>query len=322
MARGLHSTWNEMVIAMRKVLKSGSLCKQLVAIFCLFAGPLVASIFDLNMQEMGEVVKIARSIHLVQPNLDDAKYIEYAVGIYRASRQYDVDPDVLMAITQRETSFRENLPEGKAGEIGICQILKSWLKNRKFRSEFRNASLKDMHKSAKSFLFAAWILRDLKESSRGGTLPYWSYYNARRYENRFKYFISVNRNLNVLRKYESLYDDAYTVSDTSRKVGRTPTKSVKPISYGKIRSPSPSQSIGAGRAPNQVSSISKAGSRTRWTPEIRREPNQSVVKTPVRWGLPRVRATAKSSPPYPLLKVAAELGVSEQWIIDAFAIPY
>lgn len=65
---------------------------------------------------MQDVVKIARAISVVQPTLDDGKYLEYALGIYRASKKYNVEPSVLISITKQETSFREDLPEGAAGD--------------------------------------------------------------------------------------------------------------------------------------------------------------------------------------------------------------
>ena len=156
---------------------------------------------DITQQTMSEVVKIARAISVVQPRLDEAKYIEYALGIYRASRRYEIDSDVLIAIAQQETGFRENLPEGAAGEIGICQIRKQWLKSKLFRDEFDRPTLKDLKHPAKNFMMAALILRDLKQSVTSKTLPYWSYYNARKFENRFKYFLLVNRNIAALRRY-------------------------------------------------------------------------------------------------------------------------
>lgn len=158
---------------------------------------------DFTQATMAEVVKIARAISVVQPYLDETKYIEYALGIYRAARRYDVDPNVLIAIGQTETAFRENLPEGGAGEWGICQIRKLWLGNKQFRAEFGRQTAKDLRHPAKNFLFAAWILRDLKDSVTSKTLPYWSFYNARKFENRFKYFLLVNKNLSTLRRYDA-----------------------------------------------------------------------------------------------------------------------
>lgn len=154
------------------------------------------------------VLKIARGIKVVHPRLKDKKYLEYALGIYRAAIKYQIEPSVLIAITQQETAFRPNLPEGKAGERGICQVLKGWLKNPKFRTEFRNATLADFSEPAKSFQFAAWILADLKKRVKSKTLPYWSYYNANKFHNRFKYFLRVNRYVAALKKNEHLFEDS------------------------------------------------------------------------------------------------------------------
>ena len=172
------------------------------------------TILDLTYQEMREVVKLARSINVLQPFLKDGKYVEYALAVYRAAQKYEIDPNVLIAITQQETNFREALPEGRAGEIGICQIRKIWLNNPKFRAEFKKATVLDLSLPSKSFMFAAWILRDLKNKVRAGSLPFWSYYNAVRFENRFKYFLSVNKNLVALRRHEPFYVARHAASET------------------------------------------------------------------------------------------------------------
>ena len=179
----------------------------IVTIAFLFSAPARASVLNLTHQEMRDVVKLARAISVVQPHLDDGRYITYALGIYRASMRYNVEPSVLIAITQQETGFRENLPEGRAGELGICQVLKSWLKNPRFRAEFRKATEKDFRNPAKSFAFAAWILSDLKTRINKGSLPYWSFYNANQFHNRFKYFLAVNRYVAALKKKEHLFND-------------------------------------------------------------------------------------------------------------------
>lgn len=166
-----------------------------------------ATVLDLSHQAMKDVVKIARAINVVHPRLSEAKYLEYAVGIYRASVKYGIEPSVLIAITQQETAFRENLPEGAAGERGICQIIKSWLQNAKFKNEFKTAKLKDFNETGKSFMFAAWILKDLKARVTSGSLPYWSFYNANKFHNRFKYFLNVNKFVMKLKKKEHLFDD-------------------------------------------------------------------------------------------------------------------
>lgn len=168
------------------------------------AGP---SLTDLGPQALKDVLKIARAIQVVNKRLEDHKYLEYSVGIYRAAIRYNIEPSVLIAITQQETGFRENLPEGRAGEQGICQVLKSWLQNTKFKAEFRGAKPNDFHRPSKAFQFAAWILSDLKSRISKGTLPYWSFYNANKFHNRFKYFLAVNRYIAMLKQNEHLFDD-------------------------------------------------------------------------------------------------------------------
>ncbi len=156
----------------------------------------------LDQNEMREVLDIARRIHKLQPNLDEGKYLEYATGIYRASVQYDIEADILLAITKQETSFREDLPEGAAGELGICQIRKMWVNQPDFKQEFPTAKKKDLLRPAKSFLFAAWILRDLKNKAKRSAIPYWSFYNARKFEPRLRYYTAVSRHLTELTHYD------------------------------------------------------------------------------------------------------------------------
>ena len=152
---------------------------------------------------MGKVLEIAHAIAAVQPRLPEPKYIEYAMGIYRAAKKYGVRPSLLIAITYQETSFREKLPEGRAGELGITQILKRWLNNPKFRAEFKNADHRTMRKPSKSFLYSAWILAELKQTVQPDALPYWSYYNAVSFEPRLRYYSRVNRHLEKIKRNQS-----------------------------------------------------------------------------------------------------------------------
>ncbi len=149
---------------------------------------------------MGDVVKIAHAISIVQPSLEEPKYIEYALGIYRASKKYDIRPGLIIAIAQQESSFKEALPEGKAGELGITQVLKNWANNPKFRREFPNATQSSFKKPAESFLYTAWILSELKKHEAPGTLPFWSFYNARQFKHRIKYFVRVNKHMAKLKR--------------------------------------------------------------------------------------------------------------------------
>lgn len=191
------------------------------------------SIFTANPVEavqqpaVDEVLRIAKAIAVVQPYLDNSKYIEYALGIRRASLKYGVEPQVLIAITQQESGFREKLPEGAAGEIGISQILKSWLDNARFKMEFGVVTTADLKKPAKSFLYSAWILRNLKAEVTSRTLPYWSFYNSQKFESRLKYFLRVNKHIAVLRKrFPSFY--AYGMRDV------TPLAQVPPVAKPQV----------------------------------------------------------------------------------------
>ncbi len=144
---------------------------------------------------MAEVVQIAKAISMVQPRLEEPKYIEYALGIYRASKKYGIEPDLIIAIAQQESSFKEKLREGKAGELGITQVLKRWVHNSKFRREFPTATHKTLLKPAESFLYTGWILAELKRREKHGTLPFWSFYNSRKFKNRIKYYVRVNKHM-------------------------------------------------------------------------------------------------------------------------------
>lgn len=157
---------------------------------------------------MAEVVKIAHAISIVQPRLEEPKYFEYAMGIYRAAKKYDIRPALIIAIAQQESSFQERLPEGKAGELGITQVLKSWMKNPKFRREFPHANSNSFKKPAEGFLYTAWILHELKQNEAPGTLPFWSFYNARQFKHRIKYFVRVNKHMGKLKRNLHLIEEA------------------------------------------------------------------------------------------------------------------
>jgi len=193
-----------------------------------------------------EVMKIARAIGAVNPRISEGQKVEFGFGIFRASERYGIAPAVLIAIAQQESGFRPNLPEGRAGEIGLCQILKSWLRNPKFVSEFGVWTEAQLKNPAKSFMAAAWLLNDLKLSIASKTLPYWSYYNAMRFENRFKYFLLVNRNIATLRKHaitrQAQGEDTTgiwvppqgTARFESRRPGELPVRAVQPIESGTL----------------------------------------------------------------------------------------
>jgi hypothetical protein len=173
---------------------------SLCLVFLALNRPAIAGRYQLAADELVLVNNIAHAISTIQPFLDDSKYLEFATGIYRASQRYNIDPHLLIAIANHESSFRDNLPEGPAGELGICQIRKMWLDNPHFQAEFGKMTQKDLLRPSKNFLFAAWILSDLKDRPKKGAIPYWTFYNSVKYENRFKYYIVVNRYMVAIKK--------------------------------------------------------------------------------------------------------------------------
>ena len=168
-------------------------------------------------EAMQGALKIARAIRVVQPSLSDAQYITYAVAIQRAAKRYGIHASVLISIAQQESGFRTNLPEGPAGEIGICQVIKRWLRNPNFVREFGHLTVADLNKPATSFKVAAWILADLRDSALSGPLPYWTYYNSREFKNRFKYYLKVSRNVAALKHQASdVYTDTVLVAQAQK----------------------------------------------------------------------------------------------------------
>jgi Transglycosylase SLT domain len=282
MAPGLQSYWVMKRLSTNRVLATVLLAVTLVP---------PASFghnFSMSPQQLAEVMKVAHAISVVNPTLDDSKYLEYASGIYKASQRYGIDPTVLIAITQQETGFRENLPEGKAGEIGIIQIRKNWLKQPRFAREFKKQSVKDLSKPAKSFMYAAWILKELKESVSKSTLPYWSYYNSVRFENRFKYFLAVNRNIASLKR-ASGEDGRMITSDVDAETAKDTTLSsnepkvepkmvqteAKPVQTAK-RSAPPAQVVSRDRLKEGSLGLDLEG--TRWIPDALRKIRHQQAK--------------------------------------------
>lgn len=229
----------------------------------------------LTPQQMEDVVKIAKDIQSVRKGLSEAKYSHYALSIYRASKQYQLDPHLLISIASQETSFREDLPEGKAGELGICQIRKMWVKNPAFLREFPNATQQDLLNANKNFMYAAWILSDLRDSVKNHTIPYWSYYNARKFVNRFKYYVAVNRYLSALKTNSTIKNTRTVAANTSEAWSPEPLFSSRSSSQAPIQ-PRRSQVIGAVVSPSvQVTAQNTASTEQMgWIPAALRKLNE------------------------------------------------
>lgn len=172
-----------------------------------------------TQSEMRDVLKIARGISAVQPFLGSSKYVAYGIAIHKASRRFGIHPALLISIAQQESGFRSELPEGPAGEIGICQILKSWLNNADLKREFGQLTVKDLKKPVISFQIAAWILKDLEERVGTGPLPFWSFYNSPNFKHRLKYFQRVSKKIHLLRKNApEIYSDSLMMPAGGRAV--------------------------------------------------------------------------------------------------------
>jgi len=167
-------------------------------LFTLFISLALLQVSPLAAEPEMSVDQIERAILWVKPSMESKRVSIYANAISKASKRFRIDPVTLIAIAHQESSFRENLPMGKAGELGLLQIRRQWIKNPKFQRAFKNAREQDLKNPEKAFAYAAWILRDLQKSNRSGKLPYWTYYNARKYENRIKYFLRVKRHLTAI----------------------------------------------------------------------------------------------------------------------------
>ncbi|MCB0405126.1 MAG: transglycosylase SLT domain-containing protein [Bdellovibrionales bacterium] len=253
---------------------------QLCLVIALVTGSVVPSAYGnllgLSKRELHDVMTLGRAISDLQPRLGDEKSVQYALGIYKAAKHYRIDPRLLIAIAHQETSFRENLPEGAAGEIGLCQIRKNWLGNKEFVREFGKRSVRDLHNPEKNFLFAAWILRDLKEAnSEKETVPWWTYYNARQLKNRVRYYMHVNRKLERISKYGPVRTAERAMASTSEDgleklaLESSPLRNA-PKAKSRVRIPSKSNFVYTASAgpsanwiSNAVNALSKEGGRTR-----------------------------------------------------------
>lgn len=138
---------------------------------------------------------IQKAIKGVKPSLDEARVERYAKAIQKSALKFEIDPLTLVVIAHQESSFRENLPEGPAGELGMLQIRKNWIENPKLRKHFKNLRMSDLKSPEKAFEIAAWILSDLKRARGKGKLPFWTYYNAKKLKNRLQYYVRVKRHL-------------------------------------------------------------------------------------------------------------------------------
>lgn len=193
--------------------------------------------FATSQGEMRQILSIARGISAVQPFLPSSKYISYGIAIHRASKRFTVHPALLIAIAQQESGFRENLPEGPAGEIGVCQILKSWLNNPELKRAFGKLTVRDLKRPSISFQISAWILQELEGRVDAGPLPFWSFYNSPNFKHRLAYYKRVSTKMLAMKKAAPEMFAEHLLYGPGRKVASVPVsfRGENPIRVGSSR---------------------------------------------------------------------------------------
>jgi soluble lytic murein transglycosylase-like protein len=196
--------------------------KRLILLFILLG---LIQVLPAAAEPEMSVEQIEKAILWVKPSMENKRISIYAKAISKASKQFRIDPVTLIAIAHQESSFRENLPMGKAGELGMLQIRRNWIKNPKFLKAFKKVREQDLKNPEKAFSYAAWILRDLRKSNRSGKLPFWTYYNARKFENRLRYYLRVKRHLTAIEVKKERFRMIATskmVKATQRSISESP----------------------------------------------------------------------------------------------------
>lgn len=145
---------------------------------------------------------IQTNILRLAPTMKESRAHEFASYIFDASTKYQIDPAVLVAISFQESSFRENLPEGAAGEVGVCQVLKSWIADARFKREFGRLTIAKLAATRFNYIAAAWILAQVRDQYGDDVAPFWSYYNSATLRHRVAYFKRVAKHLAKLSMYD------------------------------------------------------------------------------------------------------------------------
>ena len=170
----------------------------LIGFFCLYINAGMAK------QQVDTVNHIVRAVSSLSPRISVQKATYYAISAVLAAQSvhspdFYLDPVLLIAIAFQESSLRETLPEGPAGELGICQVRKSWRHNPAFIARFGEVSEASFNSASSSFQYAAWIMKEnAKLYKKVGDLPTWTYYNSHSKNARTVYYIKVSLHLLVL----------------------------------------------------------------------------------------------------------------------------
>jgi hypothetical protein len=160
----------------------------------------VATIIALTVAEVAvalpPVADLMQAALILKPRMNASKATSLAIGARAAAKRYNVDPYLLLSIAFQESSFREGLPKGPAGELGVCQVIYSWASNPSFVKEFGHRTEQDFRSVSNSFKYAAWILHTVrKERKASPELPVWTFYNGYAVHARARYFKKVSVHL-------------------------------------------------------------------------------------------------------------------------------
>lgn len=179
-----------------------------------------------------------------------------------------------------------------------------WLKQPKFKREFGSKTIRDLKKPSRSFLFAAWILKELKtQATKGSSLPYWSYYNAVRFTPRLKYYLAVNKNIAALRKNEFLFS------------GRALAESSEPsVTFNAAQPVATTEAPDTKRVARMMStrSLSKESQVAEWTARVRAAESQAARESE-----PSIRGSRDESSMDELHRLPT--GDGNRWIPDAIS---
>lgn len=81
----------------------------------------LAKVTDGNVKVSTNSKKIDRMIKVMQPGLDKSKRQKFAKQLAKISRQYKIDPKIMIAIIDTESEF-DNSKVSSTGDLSIAQI--------------------------------------------------------------------------------------------------------------------------------------------------------------------------------------------------------
>lgn len=141
--------------------------------------------FNFHQQDEQHRLKIAENIKLIHPSVDWKEASSYANYVYKWSKTYDINPDLVIGIIEVESGFKHTAVGKITHDFGPMQVNEYWLK----KLNITRASLMTVDNGIKIGV----SLLALKRQERIVDGCWWSIYNARNTEKRRKYEMRVNR---------------------------------------------------------------------------------------------------------------------------------